>query len=206
LRDEAETTKGGRVKLTPALEEALAQELCAAIAPLEEADRLGALLLQLTPGFAPGKHELGELTPLIELLAPRPVAIELRHRAWVKEDRLTDTLGWYEAHGAVWVGVDAPRGKSVTIMPPVDAVTRDDLAYIRAHGRNAEGYVKGRSVAERFGWHYDDDELREITGRAEELAEEVPNVRLQFNNNRGADAPEAATRARELLGQAALAR
>jgi uncharacterized protein YecE (DUF72 family) len=101
------------------------------------------------------------------------------------------------------VAVDAPQGKPPTMLPPVDAVTRPDLAYLRAHGRNARGWIKGRSVAERFGYAYDDQELRELEGRAETLAEEADTVRVMFNNNRGDDAPQAAARLRELLGQEA---
>ena len=86
-------------------------------------------------------------------------------------------------------------------MPPVDAVTRDDLAYVRAHGRNADGYMHGKSVAERFGWIYADEELEEIAGRARGMAEEAGEVHVMFNNNRGADAPTSARRFRELLGQ-----
>ena len=33
---------------------------------------------------------------------------------------------------------------------------------MRAHGRNTKGYMTGKTVAERFGWHYTDDELEEI--------------------------------------------
>ena len=86
-------------------------------------------------------------------------------------------------------------------MPPLDAVTSDRLGFFRAHGRNTEGYLKGRTVAERFGWVYADEELREIAGRVESLAEEVPQVTMMFNNNRSADAPNAARRFRELVGQ-----
>jgi uncharacterized protein YecE (DUF72 family) len=86
-------------------------------------------------------------------------------------------------------------------MPPVDAVTRDGLAYLRAHGRNLEGYTRGRTVAERFGWRYSDEELEEIGQRAKWLEEHAGSVRLHFNNNRGSDAPVAAERMRELLGQ-----
>ena len=86
-------------------------------------------------------------------------------------------------------------------MPPIDAVTSRDLAYMRLHGRNAPGYVKGRSVAERFAWSYGDDELCEIARRAQALAADVPEVRVMANNNRGADAPRAARRLRELVGQ-----
>jgi uncharacterized protein YecE (DUF72 family) len=204
LRAAARTTGRGRVQLDAALEAALCDGLLEATGPLAQAGKLSTFLLQLSPAFEPRKHELDELAPLIERLAPHPVAIELRHRAWVAAKRVERTLGWYEDHGAVWVSVDAPPGEQVTIMPPVDAVTRPGIAYLRAHGRNTKGYVSGRSVAERFAWRYSDDELREILGRTEALAEQVGDegaVRLLFNNNRGGDAPAAAQRARELLGQ-----
>jgi uncharacterized protein YecE (DUF72 family) len=56
-------------------------------------------------------------------------------------------------------------------------------------------------VAERFAWDYSDDELREIEGRVRGLAEDAREVHVLFNNNRGADAPTAASRFRELVGQ-----
>jgi uncharacterized protein YecE (DUF72 family) len=201
LRYEAETNRGGRVRLTAQLEAALAERTLEAVAPLAEAGRLGAFLLQLSPSFEPRRHVLSELDDLVGRLAPHPVAIEFRHRAWVRGDQLERTLGHLEAIGAVFVCVDAPRGRQITLVPPIDAVTNPDLAYFRAHGRNTEGWARGQSVAERFGWQYDDEELEEIRGRVEGLAQEVPNVRLMFNNNRGADAPHAAERFRELVGQ-----
>jgi uncharacterized protein YecE (DUF72 family) len=86
-------------------------------------------------------------------------------------------------------------------MPPIDAVTRDDLAYLRLHGRNTEGYLHGKSVAERFGWRYGDEELEEVAGRVRGLAEQAGEVHALFNNNRGDDAPTAARRFMSLLGQ-----
>ena len=95
-----------------------------------------------------------ELEPLIELLAPRPVAVELRHRGWV---------GGATARGDARRGsrITAPRSSASTrrrattcrSCPPIDAVTRDDLAYVRMHGRNAEGYLKrqDRRRAVRLG-------------------------------------------------------
>ena len=204
LRDGAATTSRGRVRLDARLEAALADALLEAVQPLAAAGKLASFLLQLSPAFAPREHSLDELGPLLERLAPHPVAVELRHRAWVGPRRAPETLAWVEAHGAVWVCVDAPPGEQVTIMPQVDAVTRPELAYLRAHGRNAEGYVRGRSVAERFAWRYQDHELEEIRARAQELAAQAAEVRLMFNNNRGSDAPVAAQRMRELLGQATM--
>jgi uncharacterized protein YecE (DUF72 family) len=201
LRDGVETTSRGRVQLTGELEAALIERTCEAVTPLEQAGKLGAFLLQLTPAFSPQKHELDELAPLIARLAPRPVAIEFRHRGWVEDTRAESTLEWLSEHGAAFVAVDAPKEVHVPIMPDIDAVTRADLAYIRMHGRNAEGYLKGKSVAERFGWDYSDEELREIAQRVESMAEQAAAVHVQFNNNRGRDAPTSARRFRQLLGQ-----
>src|ERR687885_2117787 len=79
LREGVATGPRGRVQLTPELERAMLEKTVEAVAPLEEAGKLGGFLLQLTPAFAPGKHDLDELEPLVEKLAPRPVAVELRH-------------------------------------------------------------------------------------------------------------------------------
>jgi uncharacterized protein YecE (DUF72 family) len=201
LRDGVEVTPRGRVVLTDDLQRALVAILLDAVAPLAEAGKLSAFLLQLSPGFAPRRHELAELDVVLDALQPHRVAVELRHRAWTRTDRLEQTLAYLERWNAAWVSVDTPPGEQVTIMPPIDAVTSRDLAYMRLHGRNAAGYVKGRTVPERFAWSYTDDELAEIAGRAIALAADVPEVRVMANNNRGADAPRAAWRLRELLGQ-----
>jgi uncharacterized protein YecE (DUF72 family) len=203
MRDGVETTDRGRVRLTPELETALAERLVEETAPFAEAGKLGAYLIQLTPAFAPHRHELEELDAVVEALAPHRVAVELRHRGWLREKRRDRTLGWFSERGVAFVCVDAPPGDHVPIMPSdLDAVTRDDLAYIRLHGRDTDGYLKGKSVAERFGWRYSDEELEEIGGRVEGLAEQAGEVHVAFNNNRDDDAPTAAQRFRALLGQA----
>ena len=201
IRAEAEVDGRGRVRRTPEVEAAMARATLEATAPLREAGRLGAFLLQLSPSFSPRAHELAELDPLLEALSPHTVAVELRNRNWAREERIRDTLDHLADRRAAWVGVDAPRADHFTIMPPIDAVTNPELAYLRAHGRDAEGYLKGRTVAERFGWEYSDAELEELAGRARELAGTAAIVNVAFNNNRGADAPTSARRMRELLGQ-----
>ena len=201
LRDEVEVGPRGRVRLTPELEAAMVEQVKRACEPLDKAGKLRAFLLQLTPAFAPGKHELAELDPVIEGLAPHPVAVEFRHRGWVRDKRVEETLGYLSERRAVFVSVDAPPDDQIPIMPPIDAVTRDDLAYLRLHGRNTEGYLTGKSVAERFGWKYTDDELEEVAGRVRGLAEQAGEVHVLFNNNRGDDAPTSAQRFMSLLGQ-----
>jgi len=201
LRDQADTNERGRVILTPELEAALAERLVEEVAPLKEAGKLGSFLVQLTPEFSPRRHDLSELDGLVEALAPHAPAVELRNRNWVDEERLEATLEWFSDRGVAFVCVDGPPGDNFQIMPPLDAVTRSDLAYLRAHGRNTEGYLTGKSVAERFGWRYSDEELEEIATRARELADQSREVHVMFNNNRDDDAPTAAQRFQALLGQ-----
>jgi hypothetical protein len=40
-------------------------------------------------------------------------------------------------------------------------------------GRNLEGYLRGRSAAERFVYAYEDEDVGELGERAGRLAEEV---------------------------------
>jgi uncharacterized protein YecE (DUF72 family) len=195
LRDDVELTERGRVVLDERLQEALCERTLEVFAPLHEAGRLTAFLLQLTPAFRPPDHKLEELEAVVHALAPVPVAVELRHRAWLRDEDAT--LAWYREAGAAFVCVDAPRVDAPVAMPPLDAVTRSDLTYLRAHGRNAEGYLRGRSAAERFDWRYTDAELDELADRVRELAASAERVECIFAN--GEHALEGALRLRELL-------
>jgi uncharacterized protein YecE (DUF72 family) len=201
LRPRAKTNERGRVILTPELQDELVTATLDAVAPLAEAGKLGPFLLQLSPSFSPAKHKLDELEPLAERLREPGLALELRNRNWAVDDRLEETLDWYESNRVTFVCVDSPPGDNFQILPPIDAVTRRDVAYMRMHGRDTEGYLKGRTVAERFGWVYSDDELEEIAQRAKGLAEDAGEVHVAFNNNRSSDAPDSARRFRELIGQ-----
>jgi uncharacterized protein YecE (DUF72 family) len=202
VREDVETTERGRVVLDRALEGELAERTVAAFEPLAEAGKLTCYLLQLSPAFDPREMEIEDLGPLIEALAPTPVAVELRNRLWTRfEDRFEHVLDFLSEAGAVFVCVDSPPGEHLPIMPPIDAVTSERLAYLRCHGRNTEGYMHGRTVAERFDYEYSKGEIGEIADRARELAEQAREVHAMFNNNARDLAPKAARLMREALGQ-----
>jgi uncharacterized protein YecE (DUF72 family) len=201
MREGLDVGPRGRVRLTPELERELVERTLEAVAPLEQTGKLGAFLLQLTPAFSPRRNSLDELSGIAEALGDHALALEFRHRGWVEGERLESTLDWLSAHRAAFVSVDAPKADDFSIMPDVDAVTRPDLAYLRLHGRNREGYMKGQTVAERFGWEYSDEELEEVAGRVRAMAEDAGFVHVHFNNTRGADAPTSARKFRMLMGQ-----
>jgi uncharacterized protein YecE (DUF72 family) len=72
---------------------------------------------------------------------------------------------------------------------------------LRLHGRNAKGYLTGKTVAARFDYDYSDTEIEDIAGRSEELARQAKEVHVVFNNNARDYAPHAALRLRKALGQ-----
>lgn len=190
--------EAGKVKLSPELEGALIARFLQELEPFRQAGKLGALLLQLSPSFTPGANQLMELDNLFECLKGPAVAVELRNRNWVTGDQRAATLAFFKERKVPLVSVDAPAGKHFMIMPSEDYVT-SDLAYLRCHGRNAEGYIKGRSVAARFNYLYNQQEVKELAARAAKMAGETSVVHVILNNNADDYAPRNAADLRKVL-------
>ena len=211
LRGEAEVTDRGNVILTPELEHAVAARFLDELKPLEVAGKLGALLLQMTPGFAPRTTDITALEPLLRQLRgsgakPRQVVLELRHSDWLNERHREQTTAFLREQGAGLASIDGPPadGRHFTIMPAVDEVTDGRLAYLRLHGRDARAYLTGKTIAERFHYDYSDAEIAGVSERALHLSQEADAVHVVFNNNSRDFAPVAAERLRRKLGQGSL--
>jgi uncharacterized protein YecE (DUF72 family) len=202
LRREAEIDAGGRVKLTPDLEESTVDLFLKSMSILSKEEKLGAFLLQLSPAFSPRKHELGELESLIKLLRGFSLAIEFRNRNWAVGDQLGSTIEFLRKHKVSFVNVDAPATEHFTIMPPdLNEITSRRVAYLRLHGRDAKAYLTGKTVAARFNYDYSPKEIEEVAERARKLGKDANEVHVVFNNNALDFAPAAASRLRAALGQ-----
>jgi len=193
------TVNKGRVQLTPALEKAMARRIIETTAPLRESGKFGAFLLQLSPAFRPKTNQLDELDDLFAIFHKYPIAVELRNRDWMVEPQVDKTVEFFRKRKIALVSVDAPKDEHFTIMPCEDVVTNPALAYMRLHGRNASGYIRGRTVAERFDYKYKEKELQELAERAVKLTANATKVHMVYNNNSSNYAPIAATRTREIL-------
>ena len=203
LQRRVETDEKGRVILTPEIEQAVAQTFLSSLGPLRRAEKLGALLLQLSPAFSPRKHHLDELDQLLQVTRDYQMVIEFRNRNWVIDEQLPRTLDFLRQHKAAFVNVDAPAAEHFTIIPSeLDEVTIPEVAYLRLHGRNAKGYLTGKTVAARFDYNYSDEEIDEVAERSKKLARGAQEVHVVFNNNALDYAPRAATKLRAALGQA----
>ncbi len=204
LQRSAAADAKGKVELTPQLEDALLEQIVAACEPLRAAKKFGAFLLQLSSAFSPRKHALAELDNLLTRLVPFGLVVELRNRNWAEGKELEETLNFFQRHQAALALVDAPNEDHFTIMPRgLNVVTNPRLAYLRLHGRNAEAYLRGKTVAKRFYYDYGDAEIAEVAERAQKLADKAEQVHVVFNNNALDFAPHAALRLRAALGQIA---
>jgi uncharacterized protein YecE (DUF72 family) len=198
----ASTDAKGKVNVSPALRDALLEIFVGTMSILRSAGKLGIFLLQLSPAFSPRKHELDELEPVIAGLRDYSLAIEFRNRNWVVGDQLKSTLDFLRKGNVGFVNIDAPPAEHFSIVPSdLNAVTNSNFSYLRLHGRDANAYLTGKTVAKRFDYNYSGEEIEEVAERSRELASEAKAIHVVFNNNNLDYAPRAAIRLRKVLGQ-----
>ena len=151
------------------------------IAPLTEAGKLGAVLLQFPPWFFPSNESREHILEVRERLG-LPVTVEFRHGSWFNDKNRDRTLDFLSKNALPYVIVDEPQGFKSSV-PSVLEVTSPDLAIVRFHGRNAETWdKKGLTPAERFKYLYKEAELEEWVPRVREVAQKAKSTHLLFNN------------------------
>jgi uncharacterized protein YecE (DUF72 family) len=156
------------------------------IAPLLQARRLMAVLIQLPPSFDRQRSHRLYLSRLLDTLEGLPLAVEFRHRSWAA-DRVLAEL---ERRRVTLVAVDVPD--LPYLFPPLDAVTNPELIYIRFHGRNARGWRSG-NMQKQFDYNYSAGELHPWSSRTiPKMAEQARSGIIFFNNHVRAQAPHNA--------------
>ena len=114
-----------------------------ALMPLHSAGKLGAVLFQFPQWFVISKKSKAYIDEVVERLPDYRVAVEFRHKSWMEERNVEETLSFLEERDLPFVCVDMPQGFDSSI-PPIAAATAKDLAMVRFHGRD-------RDVWERKG-------------------------------------------------------
>ncbi|CAN5913408.1 hypothetical protein BH11GEM2_BH11GEM2_21390 [soil metagenome] len=155
----------------------------AALRPLRDSGKLGALLLQLPRDCTPGDESESALARMRERAGADLCAVEFRHASWVTEgSRRERTLGICRDHDLAFVMVDAPPGFE-TSMPAMTAVTSDRLAVVRMHGRRTATWESPVSVvSERYRYLYDSAELAAWVPRIIDVAYQTQGVHVVMNN------------------------
>ncbi len=150
----------------------------AALLPLHEADRLGALLFQFPQWFPIGKRNKHYILECKRRAEPLRICVEFRNASWMSEDARAETLDFLASYAIPYVCVDMPQGHPSSI-PPVTAATAS-LAVVRFHGHSDKW--ESRDIYERFGYLYSEAELAEWVPRVRRLAEDVDTVHVLLNN------------------------
>ena len=163
---------------TDAHVETVVDETLRGLAPLRDAGKLSALLLQFPQSFHFGSRATERLERLLEALEGWPVVIEVRHRSWEAER----AAEWFESRDAGWCAVDQPQvgGSTLAVLPRVTG----KLAYLRLHGRNSANWFRsdaGRDA--RYDYLYTADQLRELAGAARQMARTAENLIVVQNNH-----------------------
>ena len=182
LRPAAEKTGKDRVylkDLDPAVTDQAWERFLAALEPLREAGKLGAILLQFPPWFPIGRARKEYIVACAAKAAPRRVCVEFRNPTWMTPDNQAETLGFLAASRLPYVCVDMPQGHRDSI-PPVLAATDSDLAMVRLHGHS--DMWDSKDIHERFGYRYSGRELEEWAPRIAGLAGEARETHVLFNN------------------------
>jgi uncharacterized protein YecE (DUF72 family) len=170
----------------------------AALRPMHEAGKLGAVLFQYPPWFGPRRDNRAEIEALRGRLPDYRISVEFRSPRWMAEDRDRErTLGMLEEHELVFVCVDAP---AVSGLPRVMAVTNPALFLMRFHGRSDSTWNDtSGSAAERFRYLYSEPELEELVAPIAEHASEARETHLLMNNCYSNYAVRNAAELRDLL-------
>ncbi|MGW0658469.1 DUF72 domain-containing protein [Streptodolium elevatio] len=172
------------------------QRFSGALRPLRDAGRLGTLLFQFPPSFAPDEPATQFLVDCVERAGDWPVAVEFRHPGWWRDDNIHATQALLKRLDAAAVAVDMAQTLPASI-PPVAPVTAPRLAVVRFHGRS-RAWGTG-SKEDRFRHVYSADELSEWVPRLRTLAEQADRVHVLFNNCCADAAVRAAEKMQQLL-------
>ncbi|MEU0568161.1 DUF72 domain-containing protein [Nonomuraea sp. NPDC005983] len=162
----------------PEVVEQVWERFVAALAPLHDSGRLGAVLFQFPRWFPIGNRNKQYILECKARCAPLRVCVEFRNHTWMSEENQSETLDFLTSYAIPYVCVDMPQGYPDSI-PPVLAATAD-LSVVRFHGHSEKWTSK--DIHERFGYLYREGELRDWASRLRRLAEDADTLHAVMNN------------------------
>jgi uncharacterized protein YecE (DUF72 family) len=163
------------------------------IAPLLEAGKLGALLLQFPWSFKNAPENRQYLAGLLLRFHGYPLVVEIRHASWNRPD----VLRLLEEYGAGFCNLDQPLiGRS---LGPTENVTAP-MGYVRLHGRNYESwFAASGGVDLRYDYLYQREELAEWQRRIESIAARSQDTYVILNNHYQGKAAANAIQLRSMM-------
>jgi uncharacterized protein YecE (DUF72 family) len=171
-----------REQLPDAVVDEVWQRFRDALMPLHSAGKLGAVLFQYPQWFVIGRKSKDYILECAERLKEFRIAVEFRHKTWLEERNVDETLSFLSDHDLPYVSVDMPQGFDSSL-PPIAAATADDIAMVRFHGRDRTAWAKKNvSASERFRYEYSEAELSEWVPRIRDVSGQARETHVLMNN------------------------
>ena len=177
------------------------REYRAMLKPLLTHHQLKAVLFQFPPFFERSNRNFHYLQRMVQWLPGVPIAVEFRNQSWYESGVKDAVFDFLKALNVTHVVVDEPHALNDGVsFEPV--VTSDQLALLRLHGRNQQGWsAKGPNWrGQRTLYRYSEAELTEFKRTVEQLQSQTEEVCVIFNNNSGGDAADNALTLKQMLG------
>lgn len=208
---------GGRLSFSVKASRLLTHEIAAswkedaetfkeAVSPLLNKDCLCSLLFQFPQAFHYTDENRIYLSKLIEAFQGFPLAIEFRHKEWIRQS----VLEGLEKRGCSTVFCDMPNLPALPAKVPFTG----SIAYIRLHGRNAAAWYsdkradgtdarpKGSSTnkaSARYVYDYSDSELKQFIPVIISALEGGKKPVVFFNNHPNGSGAKNARRLGEMF-------
>ena len=182
----------------------VAKDFKAALEPLNEKERLSAVLFQLPESFHYTNDNRIYLAKLIAEFEGFPVMVEFRHKEWIRES----VFEGLEKRKAGIVFCDMPQLKNLPDGTVMGTPFIGENAYIRLHGRNegawyahapkaqtsiisahangAKATYTARETSngsDRYCYDYSDEELAQFVPIIKAAGREGKKVQVYFNNH-----------------------
>ncbi|WP_214464265.1 DUF72 domain-containing protein [Levilactobacillus brevis] len=173
-----------------------------AIQPMVTAGKLMTVLFQFPPFFNRTTANIQYLRDVRLKMGKLPVAVEFRSPSWFETPGMTaDVMAYLQSLKLTNVTTDEPHNLNDGI-PLVETVTTPELAVVRLHGRNAQGWFnQGADWRKtRTLYRYSEAELQDIAALVKRVAQHAQQVCVIFNNNSAKDAAPNALRLQKILG------
>ena len=147
------------------------------VRPLQQAGRLGAVLVQYPWSFKNSIDSRQRLASLLDTFSDFPLVVEFRHRSW-NEPAVLDLLRQQEVGIC---NIDQPViGKS--IRPESHATCQ--VGYLRCHGRNYRDWFReGAGRDARYNYLYNEEELDQQQDLIRSIEEKASEVYAIYNNH-----------------------
>ncbi len=162
--------------------QAAAGDFKEALKPLNEKDRLSAVLFQLPESFHYTNDNRIYLAKLIAEFEGFPVMVEFRHKEWIRES----VFEGLEKRKAGIVFCDMPQLKNLPDGTVMGTPFIGSSAYIRLHGRNENAWYAtcdSPNGSARYCYDYSDDELAQFVPIIKQAKGEGKKVQVYFNNH-----------------------